>query len=165
MPKIKIHEIDGVRYHVAPLCQAQEDILVEIFGEIGILDLSIRGYLAKSNELDLPVDDVLKNLGRKRLIPRLLATLLVPVNEKFDESKLPETEKIMAGQSVALKFEVWPDFLSVAGTYKKQLIRIFPSLKKINWKQLTDLASAMNASSTISAEETSQSGTPSGESR
>jgi len=130
MRKTKTFDIDGVSYHVAPLCQAQEDILLEILGEIGIINTAIDFISAEDENTELNVDRILIDLGHKRLIPKFLSTILVPVNEKFNEIRAKKMEAVMAQQSAELKFDVWPDFLSVAGMYAKRLLSISPAVKK-----------------------------------
>lgn len=127
--KSKGVEINGVQYAVAPLCQAQEDILLELFGEAGIVNTAIEMATGEEDK-DIDFDGLLINMGRKRLIPRFLAVILVPVNQKFNEDRLPKLREIMSAESAELKFRVWPDFLAVGGKYLSKYINISPEMKE-----------------------------------
>jgi len=111
----RTYQLGDTTYYVPPLCLAQDEILLGILGEAGIADMEL------GEDLTLDLNDLLKRLAQKRLLRRFLGTILVPVNEKFDESKLPEMEKI-AGQLDNLQIlEIIEDFLSVNGKFFKLL--------------------------------------------
>lgn len=156
MKSFNTFEVNGVQYQVAPLCQAQEDILLEIFGEIGVVDMAV-DLAMRDEETEIKLDQVLINLGRKRLIPRFLATVLVPVNQKFDETNLEKVISDVAAAPSDLKFRVWPDFLAAAGNYRQHLTRIFPQLKTLKLGKLMKMGATPKASSTTSAKGTSAS--------
>jgi hypothetical protein len=88
MAQKKHFSIGGMEFKIEELCIAQDEHLSAIFAELDITGL-----------LDMNVEPFLKKISEKKLLRRLLAIILIPVNSEFDEEKIEEIE----GQTVKIK--------------------------------------------------------------
>lgn len=130
MSELKIYELGGKKYHVPMICQAQEEILLGILAEVGILEVVSDFLLARNENADIDFDRILRNLSQKRLLTRFMATLLVPVNEEFEEKRIEAIMKLVAKADPFLKFDVVQDFFGIMGKYEEQFKRISPLFKQ-----------------------------------
>ncbi len=128
--EVKIYELGGKKYHVPMICQAQEEILLGLLADVGLMELVTDFLLAKNENAELDIDRILKNLSEKRLLTQFMATLLVPVNEEFDESRIPEIAQLVAKADPFLKFDVAQDFFGIMGKYEEQFKRISPKFRE-----------------------------------